>query len=342
MGTTADKLNKVLQSKAAIKAAIEAKGVADVGDVLADYPSKIESIEAKSEEKNIGEWYPNPTWWDIESIIKDPQNAIEGYPQMTVILYTDCSPTTLIKSGSKYKTSDGKFYEDGGEITHTWDTSYDKQCIEHGKNTYKTRYIIAYQIAQSTNILYMDKGAIYVVSTMLRATWYTFGSGLMTLKSMKSLQETSLKPYRIFQNMQALRGFSDTIKMPKGDCRIEIVTGAPNLEFLDLSDIIFTDGAPSFINNRAITTILGLDISNQPDKSPNFSGCTSLVYLELKGANKSFSVSDCPLNKYSLLYILNNLQYVEETQTLTLGAGNLAQLSEEEKAIATNKGWTLA
>lgn len=46
MGTTADKLNKVLQSKAAIKAAIEAKGVTDVGDVLANYPAKIASIQS--------------------------------------------------------------------------------------------------------------------------------------------------------------------------------------------------------------------------------------------------------------------------------------------------------
>lgn len=44
MGTTADKLNKLIESKAAIKAAIEAKGVADVGDVLSEYPNKIASI----------------------------------------------------------------------------------------------------------------------------------------------------------------------------------------------------------------------------------------------------------------------------------------------------------
>ena len=46
MGTTVDKLNKILASKAAIKAVIEAKGVTDVGDVLADYPSKIASIQS--------------------------------------------------------------------------------------------------------------------------------------------------------------------------------------------------------------------------------------------------------------------------------------------------------
>ena len=37
MGTTAQKLQAIANSKAAIKSAIEAKGVSDVGDVLADY-----------------------------------------------------------------------------------------------------------------------------------------------------------------------------------------------------------------------------------------------------------------------------------------------------------------
>ena len=40
----ADKLQSILDSKAAIKAAIEAKGVENVGDVLADYPDKIKQI----------------------------------------------------------------------------------------------------------------------------------------------------------------------------------------------------------------------------------------------------------------------------------------------------------
>lgn len=44
MGTTADKLSAIIASKAAIKSAIEAKGVSDVGDVLSAYPSKIAEI----------------------------------------------------------------------------------------------------------------------------------------------------------------------------------------------------------------------------------------------------------------------------------------------------------
>lgn len=44
MGTTAQKLQAIANSKAAIKSAIEAKGVSDVGDVLADYATKIGQI----------------------------------------------------------------------------------------------------------------------------------------------------------------------------------------------------------------------------------------------------------------------------------------------------------
>ena len=44
MNTTADKLNKLISTKAGIKAAIEAKGVQDVGERFSDYPDKILQI----------------------------------------------------------------------------------------------------------------------------------------------------------------------------------------------------------------------------------------------------------------------------------------------------------
>ena len=44
----------------------------------------------------------------------------------------------------------------------------------------------------------------------------------------------------------------------------------------------------------------------------------------------------------ALLEIIGNLKTVTSTKRLTMGATNLAKLTEEDKAIATNKGWTLA
>ena len=42
------------------------------------------------------------------------------------------------------------------------------------------------------------------------------------------------------------------------------------------------------------------------------------------------------------MVVINGLQTVTSTKTLTLGSTNLAKLTDEEKQIATNKGWTLA
>ena len=39
--------------------------------------------------------------------------------------------------------------------------------------------------------------------------------------------------------------------------------------------------------------------------------------------------------------IINNLKVVTNSQKLTIGSANLAKLTDEQIAIATNKGWTL-
>ena len=48
------------------------------------------------------------------------------------------------------------------------------------------------------------------------------------------------------------------------------------------------------------------------------------------------------LTKQSLINIMNEAATVTGGQVLTFGSTNLAKLSDEEKAIATSKGWTLA
>ena len=48
------------------------------------------------------------------------------------------------------------------------------------------------------------------------------------------------------------------------------------------------------------------------------------------------------LDRASLRALINGLAEVETTQTLTLGATLRAKLTEEDIAIATNKGWSIA
>lgn len=75
-------------------------------------------------------------------------------------------------------------------------------------------------------------------------------------------------------------------------------------------------------------------------------GCYSLTHLTLTktgGIDVALDLSDCTLLSANYLEALfNNLATITTAKTLTLGATLLAKLSDTQKAIATNKGWTLA
>ena len=64
----------------------------------------------------------------------------------------------------------------------------------------------------------------------------------------------------------------------------------------------------------------------------------------LIGLKDNLQLNKCPkLTKESLLNVFNDAADVTASpKTLTLGSTNLNKLTDDEKAIATNKGWTLA
>ncbi len=106
-----------------------------------------------------------------------------------------------------------------------------------------------------------------------------------------------------------------------------------------------TDISYCFYNCTRLTTL------NLPDgfgaKAENlkstFSSCRALTTIT---GNPNFKVSvdfsNCPLTTDSAMVIINGLQTVTTAQTLTLNATTLAALTDEQKAVATAKGWTLA
>lgn len=101
--------------------------------------------------------------------------------------------------------------------------------------------------------------------------------------------------------------------------------------------------AAMFYDCSALTTVPALDVSNATNMGNIFNGCTSLKSILMTGMKVSFDISSSTqFERADLVTILNNLAAVTTTQTLTMGATNLAKLTDEDKAIATNKGWTLA
>ena len=150
-----------------------------------------------------------------------------------------------------------------------------------------------------------------------------------------------------------------------------------SLTTLDLSNFDgtnVTNMSYMFYNCKSLTTLdlSGFNASKVANIANMFNGCTSLTTLDLSGLdvtslivasytsnafnnctalvdfyppnniNGVMSFSSCTnLSHDSLMRIINNLMTTTITRTLTLGTTNLAKLSDEEKAIATGKGWTL-
>ena len=75
-----------------------------------------------------------------------------------------------------------------------------------------------------------------------------------------------------------------------------------------------------------------------------FHACVSLTdVIGNPNFKVSFDLSGCTkLTHDSLMVFINGLQTVTTTKKLTLGANNLAKLTDDEKKVATDKGWTLA
>ena len=89
----------------------------------------------------------------------------------------------------------------------------------------------------------------------------------------------------------------------------------------------------------ALTTVPALNAGKVTNMSGMFRNCTNLksILMTNIGANLDISAST-QFEREDLLVILNNLKTVTSTKTLTMGATNLAKLTDEDKAIATNKG----
>ena len=75
-----------------------------------------------------------------------------------------------------------------------------------------------------------------------------------------------------------------------------------------------------------------------------FIGCSSLETIHMININSDLDISaSTKFTREALLEIIGNLKARKSTHaTLTMGSTNLAKLTDEDKAIATNKGWTLA
>jgi hypothetical protein len=90
-----------------------------------------------------------------------------------------------------------------------------------------------------------------------------------------------------------------------------------------------------------------LNVHETTEFTGTFNGCSALEEIVMGGTiGKNISFADCSkLTHDSLMSIINALKDYSgttTTRTLTLHATAKARLTDAEKAVATQKGWTLA
>lgn len=112
---------------------------------------------------------------------------------------------------------------------------------------------------------------------------------------------------------------------------------------LDLSSA--TTLTQTFNDDAALVTIEEIKFGANGKFSQTFDDCSSLTNMTVTGVigQNGLNLSFSPLLTHdSLMSVINALQTkTSGTWTVTLGATNLAKLTDPEKSIATAKGWTL-
>ena len=176
--------------------------------------------------------------------------------------------------------------------------------------------------------------------TNMGAMFYQCGS-LTTIPQLDTSNVTNM--YQMFSYCYALTTIpllntSNVTNMEQMFLQCGSLTTIPQLDTSNVTNMV-----SMFSYCYALTTVPALDVSNVTDMTVMFNNCRNLKSILMTNIGADLDISDSTkFEREDLLTILNNLKTVTETKTLTMGATNLAKLTEEDKAIATNKGWTLA
>ncbi len=155
-------------------------------------------------------------------------------------------------------------------------------------------------------------------------------SSVATMKYMFSscTQLTDVPEYdtkKVYSMERTFFGCSDLVTIPK----------------FDTSKVTNMKGM--FYSCSKLAAVPAIDASLVSDMTDMFRYCSSLEEIHMTGMKVSFDISaSTKFTREALAEILSNLAAVTSTKTLTMGSANLAKLSDDDKAVATGKGWTLA
>ena len=311
MATIAEQLTSLANTKAAIKDAIIAKGVAVADtDPFSAYAGKIGQISGGG--APVEEWQPNPNWWDIKKILDEDTRDYAGKVGVVLYNFNDVSDFTLSASGmTAVATSDGAFYSyanNGKDVSHNWDTSKDK---DDGRGL-KTRWVVYYYTTDTTSDTFAQNAQkfgwaynfmAYLVLRINCSSGYNFCQNQRLLKAIDNVgyRIAATSFYSFCHYCTSLTKLPDVLDTSKGTSFDSFFYQCYSIT--KLPDGLDTSKGTSFSNFCSSCYSLtklpdGLDTSNGTNFNNFCSACYSLTKLPdgldtSKGTNFSGFCMSC-------------------------------------------------
>ena len=258
MATIAENLTLLKSTKAGIKAAIEAKGVSNVGDKFSDYPAKIASIPTGG---GVSQWTGTVDRAGLTELgwsTKDIDNF-----QANVRWYDWQDPNYTVVDADKSIT-DISQYEDNKNVRYAkmLDTSQVTSMGYMFSNCFNLVSIPALDTSKVTNMYNMFKGCFSLTSIPALDTSKVTSMGYM------------------FNNCSSLTSIPalDTSQVTRTDNMFNGCSNLTSIPALDTSKVINISSMFSGCSNLA--SIPALDTSKVTNMGSMFSGCTSLTSIE--------------------------------------------------------------
>ncbi len=342
------KLRRLADTKTAIRDAIVDRGVPVNADTpFSSYPSRIAGIPSGPPYEDP--WQPDPLWWDIRSIIQADETP--GYVAKLIYLTEACTLASDFTGANAYRTSDGAFYAAESPtaiVPHIWHPSGFKPTSLCGM----TRWVIRYH-ATNTISATPDFKSEWPYYAIVKDAKITTGSWFPNTYVMQAFDFINTTMTSTTMNALCATNASCLQRIPAINyAAVTNLTGAFNgsvLRDFDVSTVDFTKFT-SFANilkdMRYLIRVKGvMNLAKGLPMASFMTGLFSLRSFTVRNLKVNWNISNgSQLTRETLLDLLNNglADLTGQTaQTLTLGF-NLRNLTEDEKAVATNKNWILA
>ena len=254
-------------------------------------------------------------------------------------LYLGSKKVSPTKTITKEVSSMKPFFNAGGKCAYSTAISFEG-AIQYNDTSNVTDMSNMFRSCSSlTSVPQLDTSNV----TDMNGMFYSCSS-LTTIPLLDTSNVTNMN--RMFSSCSKLTTIPqlDTSNVTNMQDMFYYCSSLTTIPQLDTSKV--TNMSYMFSSCSSITTIPQLDTSNVTDMNGMFYFSSQLQAIHMINMKVDFDIHSSTLfTREALVEIINNCYDVttlNKTAKLTMGSTNLAKLTDEDKLIATNKGWTLA